>query len=48
MANLAFKGGKTLEEIAELFGDTLATDHLGEIDLDAKNAALVDEVENRR
>ncbi|KAJ4168766.1 hypothetical protein NW754_010694 [Fusarium falciforme] len=41
-------GGKTLEEIAELFGDTLATDHLGEIDLDAKNAALVDEVEDRR
>ncbi|KAM5372598.1 hypothetical protein ACJZ2D_007372 [Fusarium nematophilum] len=38
-------GGKTLEEIAELFGDTLATDRMGEIDLDAKNAALVDEVE---
>ncbi|UPK92207.1 hypothetical protein LCI18_003142 [Fusarium solani-melongenae] len=41
-------GGKTLEEIAELFGDTLATERLGEIDLDAKNAALVDEVEDRR
>jgi hypothetical protein len=26
------KSGKSLEEIAELFGDALATDRLGEID----------------
>ena len=32
--------GKSLEEIAELFGDTLATEHLGEIDLHAKGAGV--------
>jgi len=31
-------GGKSLEEIAELFGDTLATDELGQIDVSAKRA----------
>ncbi|KAL0932411.1 sugar transporter [Colletotrichum truncatum] len=29
--------GKSLEEIAELFGDDLATNRLGELDVDAKN-----------
>ncbi|KAI1089900.1 general substrate transporter [Rostrohypoxylon terebratum] len=32
--------GKSLEEIAELFGDTLATGHIGEIDVDAKGIEL--------
>ncbi|TPX16388.1 uncharacterized protein E0L32_004037 [Thyridium curvatum] len=32
-------GGKSLEEIAELFGDTLATEHIGRIDVDAKTGA---------
>ncbi|KAI4863399.1 general substrate transporter [Hypoxylon rubiginosum] len=32
--------GKSLEEIAELFGDTLATGHIGEIDIDAKGIEL--------
>ena len=36
--------GKSLEEITELFGGTLATDHLGEIDVVAKNA--VEQVEH--
>ncbi len=34
-----------MEEIAELFGDTLATERIGEIDLDAKNAVLAEEIE---
>lgn len=33
------QGGKSLEEIAELFGDTLATEHIGQIDVDAKTGA---------
>ncbi|EXJ85326.1 hypothetical protein A1O1_05690 [Capronia coronata CBS 617.96] len=33
------QSGKSIEEIAELFGDTLATNHIGEIDVDAKAAA---------
>lgn len=32
--------GKSLEEIAELFGDTLATSHIGEIDVEAKRDAI--------
>lgn len=31
------QSGKSLEEIAELFGDDLATNRLGELDVDAKN-----------
>ncbi|GME23727.1 hypothetical protein GTA08_BOTSDO13690 [Neofusicoccum parvum] len=33
--------GKTLEEIGELFGDTLATAHIGEIDVDGKQGAVM-------
>ncbi|TKX19973.1 high-affinity glucose transporter-4 [Elsinoe australis] len=33
-------GHKSLEEIAELFGDTLATEHIGEIDVDEKGGRL--------
>ncbi|ETN41464.1 uncharacterized protein HMPREF1541_03400 [Cyphellophora europaea CBS 101466] len=45
-------GGKTLEEIAEIFGDTLATEHVGEIDVDAKaelqgNVQEIDNAGNR-
>ncbi|KAJ9652103.1 hypothetical protein H2198_008660 [Neophaeococcomyces mojaviensis] len=29
-------GDKTLKEIAEVFGDKMATNHIGHIDLDAK------------
>lgn len=32
--------GKTLEEIGELFGDALATDHIGDIDVKAKLANI--------
>lgn len=38
--------GKTLEEIGELFGDTLATAHIGDIDVDGKQGAGVIELEN--
>lgn len=37
--------GKTLEEIGELFGDALATAHIGEMDVRAKGAASVVELE---
>ncbi|KAG8626231.1 hypothetical protein KVT40_005176 [Elsinoe batatas] len=35
-------GHKSLEEIAELFGDTLATEHIGEIDVDAKGRLSIE------
>ncbi|KAL2284703.1 hypothetical protein FJTKL_08787 [Diaporthe vaccinii] len=38
--------GKTLEEIGELFGDTLATAHIGDIDVDGKQGAGAIEPEN--
>lgn len=43
------QGSKTLEEIAELFGDTLATEHIGQIDVDAKNVSYgeIEDVEMR-
>ncbi|KAK8124049.1 hypothetical protein PG999_003967 [Apiospora kogelbergensis] len=38
--------GKSLEEVGELFGDTLATDHIGSIDVALKHGALeLEEVE---
>lgn len=37
--------GKTLEEIGELFGDTLATAHIGEIDVQKKDGTAVLELE---
>ena len=30
-------GGKSLEEIAEVFGDALATEHIGDIDVGKRN-----------
>lgn len=35
-------GHKSLEEIAELFGDTLATERMGEIDLGKQRAVSLD------
>ncbi|KAF2221228.1 general substrate transporter [Elsinoe ampelina] len=35
-------GHKSLEEIAELFGDTLATEHIGEIDVNAKGRLSIE------
>lgn len=35
--------GKSLEEVAELFGDELITGHIGEIDTNAKAGLGVDE-----
>jgi len=35
-------GGKSLEEIAEVFGDSLAAEHLGHIDVDLKDVAKSD------
>ncbi|KAK8062744.1 hypothetical protein PG997_014841 [Apiospora hydei] len=32
--------GKSLEEVGELFGDVLATDHIGDIDVAAKTSAV--------
>ncbi|XDG08390.1 hypothetical protein ABKA04_008005 [Annulohypoxylon sp. FPYF3050] len=40
--------GKSLEEIAELFGDTLATGHIGEIDVDAKGIELEEPIVETR
>lgn len=40
--------GKSLEEIAELFGDTLATGHIGEIDVDAKGIELGEPLAEQR
>ncbi|KAK6857865.1 general substrate transporter [Apiospora arundinis] len=38
--------GKSLEEVGELFGDTLATDHIGAIDVASKHGAVeLEEVE---
>ncbi|KAJ3540956.1 hypothetical protein NM208_g4816 [Fusarium decemcellulare] len=41
-------GGKSLEEIAELFGDALATGHIDEIDVRAKNEMFAEEIEMSR
>ncbi|EXJ93218.1 hypothetical protein A1O3_01775 [Capronia epimyces CBS 606.96] len=38
--------GKSLEEIAELFGDTLATEQLGHINVAAKEPAIHEQIEN--
>lgn len=48
---LLLQSGKSLEEIAEVFGDTLATEHIGQIDVNEKSAALygaeVERIEDR-
>ncbi|KAK8029612.1 hypothetical protein PG993_010903 [Apiospora rasikravindrae] len=41
--------GKSLEEVGELFGDVLATDHIGNIDVAAKAGAVeLEEIGNNR
>lgn len=46
MFHLPETRGKTLEEIGELFGDTLATGHLDQIDVHSKGGAEVEVVES--